>query len=269
MADAFAMPSLPPASPWDAYILMLAVPFILRLVFVAPPLIDLINTYAPPGERTKHVKWFLTKIKSLPVKGFWLILMNETMSFILPAIVAISARYWLGPIGWSTWDDTPDSGVALLLFAGALWLVSDFSKVMRSRRDIQSIAKYNLSTAKMVVQGAVVGRNILQNVSDSGIPRPWREVMEVDFEVDGEATIVPDTNPMTEAVYSLLDRGADALEEILGRVREPATVAMERLDREIQDRVTQRVQASANSLLQNVIFSIAPIVVLIGLGRLI
>ena len=87
MADAFAMPSLPPASPWDAYILMLAIPFILRLVFVAPPLIDLINTYAPPGERTKHIRWFLTKIKSLPVKGFWLILVNETMSFILPAIV--------------------------------------------------------------------------------------------------------------------------------------------------------------------------------------
>ena len=269
MADAFAIPSLPPASPWDAYILMLAVPFNLRLVFVAPPIIDLINTYAPPGERTKHVRWFLSKIKSLPVKGFWLILVNETMSFILPAIVAIGARYWLGPIGWPSWEDTPDLGVALLLLAGALWLFSDFSKVMRSRRDILSIAKYNLSTAKMVVQGAVVGRNILQNVSDSGIPRPWREVIEVDFEVDGEATIVPETNPMTEVIYSLLDRGADALEEILGRVREPATVVMERLDREIQDRVTQRVQASAKSLFQNVIFSIAPIVVLIGLDSLI
>ena len=80
---------------------------------------------------------------------------------------------------------------------------------------------------------------------------------------------MPETNPMTEVIYSLLDRGADALEEILGRVREPATVVMERLDREIQDRVTQRVQASAKSLFQNVIFSIAPIVVLIGLDRLI
>jgi hypothetical protein len=44
---------------------------------------------------------------------------------------------------------------------------------------------------------------------------------------------------------------------------------MERLDREIQDRVTKRVQASAKSLFQNIIFSIAPIVVLIGLDRLI
>ena len=114
-----------------------------------------------------------------------------------------------------------------------------------------------------------MGRNILQNVSNSGIPRPWRDVIEVDFEVDGEENIVQETNPMTEVIYSLLDRGVDALEEILGRVREPASIAMERLDREIQDRVTQRVQASAKSLLQNVIFSIAPIVVLIGLDRLI
>jgi len=106
-------------------------------------------------------------------------------------------------------------------------------------------------------------------VSDSGIPRPWRDVMDVDFEIDGEATIVPETNPLTEVIYSILDKGADALEEILGRVKEPATAAMERLDREIQDRVTKRVQASAKSLFQNIIFSIAPIVVLIGLDRLI
>tara|TARA_B100001094_G_C18113289_1_gene762492 strand:- start:342 stop:1151 length:810 start_codon:yes stop_codon:yes gene_type:complete len=269
MADAFAMPSLPPASPWDAYVLMLIVPFILRLVFVAPPLIDLVNTYAPPGERTKHVRWFLTQIRLLPVKGFWLILINETMAFILPALVAIGTRYWLGPIGWPTWDETPSLGVALLLMAGALWLYSDFSKVMRSRRDIKSIAKYNLSTAKMVVQGAVTGRKILQNVTDSGIPRPWREVVDVNFEVDGEATIVPERNPLTEIIYDVLDRGADALEEILGRVKEPATAAMERLDREIQDRITQRVQASAKSLFKNVLFSIAPIAVLIGLDRLI
>ena len=269
MADAFAMPSLPPASPWDAYILMLLVPFIMRLVFVAPPLMDLVNTYAPPGERTKHVRWFLEQIKLLPIKGFWLIVLNETLSFLLPALIALSTRYFLGPIGWPTWEDTPRLGVILLLVAGAIWLLSDFSKVMRSRRDIQSIAKYNLSTAKMVVQGAVVGRSILQNVSDSGIPRPWREIVDVEFEVDGETTIVRESNPMTEVIYSLLDRGADALEEILGRVKEPANAAIEKLDREIQDRVTERVQASAKSLFHNIIFSIAPIAVLIGLDQLI
>ena len=147
MADAFAIPSMPPASPWDAYLLMLAIPFILRLVFISPPLVDLINTYAPPGERTKHVKWFLGQIKSLPVKGFWLIVANEVMAFILPALIAVGARYWLGPIGWPTWEQTPQMGVFLLILAGLGWLLSDFSKVMRSRRDIQMICLLYTSDA--------------------------------------------------------------------------------------------------------------------------
>ena len=121
----------------------------------------------------------------------------------------------------------------------------------------------------MVVQGAVVGRSILQNVSESGIPRPWREIVDVEFEIDGDTTIVQERNPMTEVLYSLLDKGADALEEILGRVKEPANLVMEKLDRQIQDKVTKRVQASAKSLFQNIIFSIAPIAVLIGLDQLI
>ena len=269
MADAFAIPSMPPASPWDAYLLMLAIPFILRLVFISPPLVDLINTYAPPGERTKHVKWFLGQIKSLPVKGFWLIVANEVMAFILPALIAVGARYWLGPIGWPTWEQTPQMGVFLLILAGLGWLLSDFSKVMRSRRDIQMISKYNLSTAKMVVQGAVAGRQILQNVTETGIPRPWREVIDVEHEGDGITTAVPADNPLKEVVYGLLDMGADALEEILGKVKEPASAAMEKFDREIQDRVTRRAQASARSLVQNILFSIAPIIVLVGLDRLI
>lgn len=269
MADAFAIPSMPPASPWDAYILMLAIPFIMRLVFVSPPLIDLINTYAPPGERTKHIRWFLAQIKSLPVKGFWLIVANEVMAFILPAVIAIGARYFLGPIGWPTWDETPQLGVILLIVAGFAWLLSDFSKVMRSRRDIQTISKYNLSTAKMVVQGAVVGRQILQNVTETGIPRPWRDVIDLDYEEDGVATIAPQNNPLKEVLYGFLDMGADALEDILGKVKEPASAAMEKFDQEIQDRVTKRAQASARSLFQNILFSIAPIIVLIGLDQLI
>ena len=52
------LPNIPPLSPWDAYILILIIPFIMRLIFIAPPLLDLINTYAPPGERTRHIKWF-------------------------------------------------------------------------------------------------------------------------------------------------------------------------------------------------------------------
>ena len=87
---------------------------------------------------------------------------------------------------------------------------------MRSRRDIQSIAKYNLSTAKMVVQEKSgkkdqqvlvvdICRVILQNVSDSGIknPRPWKGnsgcgTNQVDGEICNPQFYVRASNPMTE-----------------------------------------------------------------------
>ncbi|MBT4793644.1 MAG: hypothetical protein HON69_00545, partial [Euryarchaeota archaeon] len=47
MSDAIYFPSLPPESPWEAYLLLLIIPFLLRLILIAPPLIDLVNTYAP------------------------------------------------------------------------------------------------------------------------------------------------------------------------------------------------------------------------------
>ena len=161
MAEAIAFPSLPPASPWDAYLLILIIPFVLRLIFVLPPLIDLVNTYAPPGERTKHLKWFSQRLRKLPIEGFWLIVVNEVLSFLLPALIAITARVWFGPIGWLSWEETPDIGVTLLMIAGAAWVITDFNKVTRSRRDIQLLAKYNLTTAKVAVQAAVVGLSLI------------------------------------------------------------------------------------------------------------
>ena len=97
MAEAIAFPSLPPASPWDAYLLMLAIPFILRMVFVMPPLIDLVNTYAPPGERTKHLRWFSARLKKLPIEGFWLIVANEVLaSGSAPSVGPVGSR----PLRW-------------------------------------------------------------------------------------------------------------------------------------------------------------------------
>ena len=101
---------------------------------------------------------------------------------------------------------------------------------MRSRRDIQSIAKYNLSTAKMVKvheKEKEIGRSdILQLFSDSGIPRPWREYSTgcgITKLMERQSTIVPALKViyMTEVIYSLCLTGfvgADALEEI-GQIR--------------------------------------------------
>jgi len=269
MAEAIAFPSLPPASPWDAYLLMLAIPLIMRVVFVAPPLIDLVNTYAPPGERTKHVKWFFARLKQLPIEGFWLIATNEILAFMLPVIVAVGARIWFGPIGWLSWEDTPQIGVILLLAAGTAWLITDFNKVTRSRRDIQMLAKYNLTTAKMVVQTAVVGREILKGVKEFEVPRPWRTIIDVEHTIDGELTPAPKKNPLTDMISNLLDMGADAVESVLEQAKGPASEAMDRLDQDIQARITARARASTRSLVRDIAFSIAPLLVLAGLQRLV
>jgi len=269
MADAIAFPSLPPASPWDAYLLMLVIPFIMRMVFVMPPLIDLVNTYAPPGERTKHLKWFSVRLKKLPIEGFWLIVVNEVLAFLLPAIIAITARIWFGPIGWPSWGQTPQVGVALLLIAGAAWLITDFGKVTRSRRDIQLLAKYNLATAKMALQAAVVGRDILKGVGEIEVPRPWRTIVDVEHTVDGEHVPAPKRGPLSELVSGLLDMGADAVESALDQVRGPVGDVMGKLDEDIQSRITARARASTRSLFRDALFSIAPLVVLAGLQRLV
>ncbi|MDG1554546.1 MAG: hypothetical protein P8Q96_06535 [Candidatus Thalassarchaeaceae archaeon] len=269
MSDAIYFPSLPPESPWEAYLLLLIIPFLLRLILIAPPLIDLVNTYAPPGDRTQHVKWFLGRLKKLPVDGFWKIVMNEILSFILPALIALTARFVInGDIGWKSWEETPDFGIFLLILAGIIWLVVDFGKVTRSRKNIQTIAKYNLTTAKAIVEGAVIGREFLKTVDEFTIPRPWREVIDISEDTDGVHK--PEkTNPLQDIITNLLDKGVDMLEEVLIKAKDPASGMIEKIDTEIRERITKQVQASSRSLMRDIVFSIAPIVVLVALQRFI
>jgi hypothetical protein len=269
MSDAIYFPSLPPESPWEAYLLLLIIPFLLRLILIAPPLIDLVNTYAPPGDRTQHVKWFLGRLKKLPVDGFWKIVMNEILSFILPALIALTARLVInGDIGWKSWEETPDFGIFLLILAGIIWLVVDFGKVTRSRKNIQTIAKYNLTTAKAIVEGAVIGREFLKTVDEFTIPRPWREVIDISEDTDGVHK-PGKTNPLQDIITSLLDKGVDMLEEVLIKAKDPASGMIEKIDTEIRERITKQVQASSRSLMRDIVFSIAPIVVLVALQRFI
>ena len=269
MSDAIQFPSVPPESPWEAYLLLLIVPFLLRILLIAPPLIDLVNTFAPPGNRTGHIKWFLTKFKKLPMEGFWKIVMNEILSFILPALVALTARLIIdGDIGWNSWVETPESGKILLILAGIIWLVVDFGKVTRSRKNIQTIAKYNLTTAKIFVEGTVVSREFLKTVDEFTIPRPWREIIDISEDSDGIHKPKPN-NPLQDIFTNLLDKGVDMLEEVLVKAKDPASGMIQKIDTEIRDRITTQVQLSSKSLLRDVIFSIAPLIILLGLQKFI
>jgi hypothetical protein len=59
------------------------------------------------------------------------------------------------------------------------------------------------------------------------------------------------------------------LEEVLIKAKDPASGMIEKIDTEIRERITKQVQASSRSLMRDIVFSIAPIVVLVALQRFI
>ena len=67
---------------------------------------------------------------------------------------------------------------------------------------------------------------------------------------------------------SVLDFGADILDKALDQVRAPAGEAVDRLDSEIQRRIQGRLQASRRSLFVGTMFSMFPLVVLVGLPKM-
>jgi len=62
--------------------------------------------------------------------------------------------------------------------------------------------------------------------------------------------------------------GADVLDLALDQVRVPAGDAVDRIDSEIQSRIQERVQASKRSMVIGTMFAVFPLVVLLGLPKL-
>ena len=255
------LPSVPPLSPFEAYTIILVFPFFMRLIFVAPPLLDLSHKLLPKEDRTKHARWALDRIKRLNAERFWLIVLNELIAVLLPGAIAIGARVYIGPIGWEDWG-IPFLGLTLLTLAGLLWVGYDFTRVSRTRRDIRKLATVDIDNARQAVDTAVTGRDLLKRIRGISIPRPWkRDPDEVEEEKSGFSVY--------GAFSSVLDTGADILDLVLDEVRVPAGEAVDRIDSEIQSRIQERVQASKRSMLVGTLFAAFPLVVLLGLPKLI
>ena len=71
-----------------------------------------------------------------------------------------------------------------------------------------------------------------------------------------------------EDVEAVLEAGADILDMALDEVRIPAGEAVDKMDSEIQRRIQQRVQASKRSMVIGTLFAAFPLVVLLGLPKL-
>ena len=178
MAEAYPLPSWPPESPWEAYILALVIPLILRIWLLRRPLLDLVDAYAPPGERKRHLNWFRENVGRIPISGFGGLLRQEVLAFVLPSIAAGITRVGVGEIGWKSWDDVSEFGAQMLLLALVFWTLWDFMRVMRTRRSLKRLARLNLERLKRGIERALRGREFLRGFEGIKIPRPWHQVID-------------------------------------------------------------------------------------------
>ena len=253
------LPAIPPVSPFEAYTIIIVIPFLMRLIFVAPPLLDLSHKLLPKEDRSKNVRWALDRIKRLNAERFWLIVLNELMAILLPGAIALAARVYIGPIGWESWE-IPFLGLTLLFLAGLVWISFDFTRVSRTRDDVRRLATLDIENAKQAVDTAVTGRDLLKSLRSFSIPRPWKGDSQPEKEKGGYS--------VRGAFSRFLDMGADVADLALDQVRVPAGEAVDRIDSEIQARIQERVQASKRSMVIGTMFAVFPLVVLLGLPKI-
>ena len=253
------LPAIPPVSPFEAYTIIIVIPFLMRLIFVAPPLLDLSHKLLPKEDRSKNVRWALDRIKRLNAERFWLIVLNELMAILLPGAIALAARVYIGPIGWESWE-IPFFGLTLLFLAGLVWISFDFTRVARTRGDVRRLATLDIENAKQAVDTAVTGRDILESLRSFSIPRPWKGESQPEEEQGGYS--------VWGAFSRVLDGAADVLDLTLDQVRVPAGDAVDRIDTEIQARIQERVQASKRSMVIGTMFAVFPLIALLGIPKL-
>jgi hypothetical protein len=252
------LPSIPPVSPFEMYTIILVFPFLMRLIFVAPPLLDLSHKLLPKEDRGRNVRWAIDRIKRLNADRFWLIVLNELLAILLPGAIALAARVYVGPIGWESWE-IPFLGLTLLLLAGLAWIAFDFTRVARTRSDVRRLSTIDIDEAKGVVDTTVTGRDLLKSLRSFSIPRPWKGEPQPEQEQVGYS--------LFGVVSSVLDMGADVADLALDQIRVPAGEAVDRIDSEIQARIQERVQASKRSMVIGTMFAVFPLVVLLGLPK--
>ena len=133
--QAIYVPSIPPASPYEAYLLLLIIPFFFRMVMVVPPLFDIISKFGGDA------KWFIARIREIRVKGLGLLILNEILALLLPFLLAVYARTKFDPVGWPDWNTTPDLAFWLLVAFAVLWLYVDLLRVARTRRLLRAVGE--------------------------------------------------------------------------------------------------------------------------------
>jgi len=261
MVGAYAIPSWPPGTPWEAYLFALLIPFILRFWLLRRPLLDLISVFAPKEERKRHWRWLRANQHRLPITGFDGLLKQEVIAFLLPSIAAGITRLGMGELGWKDWDSIPNLGEKLLIFALVYWILWDFRRVMRTRRSVKKMSKLNLERVKRRIDRVLAGRDFLRNIEDFRIPRPWSSI-EIPHSVDGEEMALEKPSKIKSLGVQFLNKAADFIDYGLGHAKYPAEGLADQIENRMQAILDNHMQATRDSMFSNVMFAVLPLAVL-------
>ena len=160
MATPIQFPSIPPAGPWDGYVMVVIwLPLILRMLFLAIPFRKAIAQLAP------HSGWALKQIRELPVKGFGILAINEMLAFSIPPLLVYLVRLTSDPLGWQKWSEVSNTGSAMLLLFLFMWIFFDLLRISRVRRMMKAVEKRDISKLRKVADAGIGLRRWLNKFS--------------------------------------------------------------------------------------------------------
>ncbi|MCH1423111.1 MAG: hypothetical protein L7U62_06445 [Candidatus Poseidoniaceae archaeon] len=160
MATPVQFPAVPPAGPWDGYVLVVIwLPMILRLLFLVVPFRRAIAQLAP------HSGWALKQLRELPVKGFGILAFNEILAFSIPPLLVLLIRMTSDPIGWQAWSEVSNTGFALLTLFLFVWIFFDLLRISRVRRMMKAVEKRDIGKLRKIADTGLSVRRWLTNFS--------------------------------------------------------------------------------------------------------
>lgn len=160
MSDPLQIPSFPPEGPWELYVLILIwLPFLFRAILLTRPLYRVIKKFAP------HGGWAIRQLRELPIKGLSILVLNESLAFILPPLSVILFRMQFDPIGWDTWGEAGFIGFLILAGFFSLWIVFDAFRIFRVRRMLISVVRYDVAKLKKIANVGIKTRRFFRRFS--------------------------------------------------------------------------------------------------------
>ena len=166
MAEPLSLPEIPPEGPWAAYVLIVIwLPMLLRLFLLVLPFRRAIKKLAP------HTGWALKQLRTLPVRGFGILAVNEILAFAIPPLFVLLLRFLLDPIGWQSWNEVSIIGMLLLLLFVGIWIIFDIFRIIRVRKMLRAIDRYDVDKLRKIADRGLGVRGWIRKFARKDQPK--------------------------------------------------------------------------------------------------